>query len=85
MQVKSGEIAIQDPHEKSRQEAQEFRLREKLVPNKYRKLYKSMKEGQKARKKEVWLKWKKRRTHEESEAAKRKEARKAQKKAAANA
>jgi pescadillo protein len=77
MKVKSGEIAKEDPWEKSRQERQEYRLREKLVKNKHRKLYKSMIKGREDRAKAIWLLRKKRRIHDETEKVKKKELRKA--------
>ncbi|XP_011494818.1 PREDICTED: pescadillo homolog [Ceratosolen solmsi marchali] len=77
MKVKSGEITKEDPWEKSRQERQEYRLREKLVKNKHRKLYKSMIKGREDRAKAIWLLRKKRRIHDETEKAKKIELRKA--------
>ena len=79
MKVKSGEVMKEDPWEKSRQERQEYRLREKLVKNKHRKLYKSMMKGREDRAKAIWLLRKKRRVHDEAEKAKKKELRKAKK------
>ena len=79
MKVMSGEVVKTDPWEKSRQERQEYRLREKLVKNKHRKLYKSMMKGREDRAKAIWLLRKKRRLHEETEKTKKKELRKAKK------
>ena len=80
MKVKSGEIMQVDPWEKDRQERQEYRLREKLVRNKHRKLYKSMIKGREDRAKAIWLLRKKRRIHDETEKTKKNEERKASKK-----
>lgn len=81
MKVQSGKIVKEEPWEKDRQERQEFRLREKLVHNKHRKLYKSMKKGQEDRAKAIWLLRKKRRLHDEAEKQKTKEQRKTKKNA----
>ncbi|XP_072390939.1 pescadillo homolog [Diabrotica undecimpunctata] len=67
LSVSTGEVYKEVPWEKDRQERQEFRLREKMVKNKHRKLYKSMMEGKKQRAKEIWLLRKKRRLHDEKE------------------
>ncbi|XP_050508796.1 pescadillo homolog [Diabrotica virgifera virgifera] len=67
LSVSTGEVYKEIPWEKDRQERQEFRLREKMVKNKHRKLYKSMMEGKKQRAKEIWLLRKKRRLHDEKE------------------
>lgn len=79
MKVQSGKIVKEEPWEKDRQERQEYKLREKLVQNKHRKLYKSMKQGQEDRAKAIWLLRKKRRLHDEAEKLKNKELRKAKK------
>lgn len=79
MKVESGKIVKEVPWEKDRQERQEFRLREKLVQNKHRKLYRSMKKGQEDRAKAIWLLRKKRRLHDEAEQLKKKEQRKTKK------
>lgn len=61
------------PWEKNRQERQEFRLREKMIKKKHRKLYKSMMEGKQSRAKEIWLLRKKRRLHDEQQGKEKKE------------
>ncbi|CAH0555358.1 unnamed protein product [Brassicogethes aeneus] len=68
LSVTPGEVFKEVPWEKSRQERQEYRLREKLVKNKHRKLYKSMMEGKEKRAKEIWLLRKKRRLHDAEKA-----------------
>jgi len=65
LSVTTGEVYKEVPWEKNRQERQEYRLREKMVKKKHKKLYKSMMEGQKQRAKEIWLLRKKRRLHDE--------------------
>lgn len=65
MSVSTGVPHKEHPYQKEIEDKQAFRLREKLVPKKHRNLYKSMKAGQEARKKEIWLLRKKRRLHEE--------------------
>lgn len=65
LSVSAGEVYKEEPWKKIQQENQEYRLREKMVKNKYRKLYKSMMEGKKKRAKEVWLLKKKRKLHDE--------------------
>lgn len=65
MSVKTGVTFKEHPYQKEIEDKQAFRLREKLVRKKHRNLYKSMKEGQEKRKKEIWLLRKKRRLHEE--------------------
>lgn len=72
MSVTPGEVYKEVPWEKNRQERQEFRLREKMIKKKHRKLYKSMMEGKKDRAKEIWLLRKKRRLHDEKAAAEKK-------------
>ncbi|XP_063972092.1 pescadillo homolog [Diachasmimorpha longicaudata] len=79
MKVKPGEVLREDPWAKAKQEKQEFRLREKMIKKKHRKLYKSMMKGREDRAKEIWLLRKKRRIHEEGEKEKRKEERKTKK------
>ncbi|KAK4875250.1 hypothetical protein RN001_011672 [Aquatica leii] len=70
--VKPGTVEKEDPWQKHRLEKQEYRLREKMVKNKHRRLYRSMMEGKKKRSKEVWLLKKKRRVlDEEVKTAKR--------------
>lgn len=76
MQVKIGENLKMDPWEKARQEKQEYRLREKMIKKKHRKLYKSMMKGREERAKEIWLLRKKRRIHDTKEKEKRKMQRK---------
>lgn len=71
--VKSGELYKEDPNQKRQQEIQEYKLREKMVKNKHRKLYKSMKKGRLERSKEVWLLKKKRRLIDEDKKAVKKE------------
>ncbi|XP_019866433.1 pescadillo homolog [Aethina tumida] len=72
LSVTPGEVYKEVPWEKNRQERQEFRLREKMIKKKHRKLYKSMMEGKKDRAKEIWLLRKKRRLHDEKAAAEKK-------------
>lgn len=79
MKVKSGEIMKENPWEKSRQEKQEYRLREKMIKKKHRKLYKSMMKGREDRAKAIWLLRKKRRIHDANEKEKRKEQRRTNK------
>ena len=61
-----GQACKEVPWEKSKQERQEYRLREKMIKRKHRNLYKSMMSAKKERKKEIWLLRKKRRLIEES-------------------
>ncbi|KAL6264865.1 hypothetical protein P5V15_005077 [Pogonomyrmex californicus] len=79
MKVQAGEIIKENSWEKARQEKQEYRLREKMIKKKHRKLYKSMMKGREERAKEIWLLRKKRRIHDAKEKEKRKEQRKANK------
>ncbi|XP_063359305.1 pescadillo homolog [Cydia amplana] len=65
MAVTAGLTHKEHPYQKEIEDKQAFRLREKLVRKKHRNLYKSMKAGQEARKKEIWLLRKKRRLHDE--------------------
>lgn len=65
MAVSTGVPHKEHPYQKEIEDKQAFRLREKLVRKKHRNLYKSMKEGQEKRKKEIWLLRKKRRIHDE--------------------
>lgn len=65
MAVTAGVTHKEHPYQKEIEDKQAFRLREKLVRKKHRNLYKSMKAGQEARKKEIWLLRKKRRLHDE--------------------
>lgn len=76
LSVTPGEVFKEAPWEKTKQERQEYRLREKMVKRKYRNLYKSMMQGRKEREKEAWLLNKKRKLHDE----KQKEEKKQQKK-----
>lgn len=62
-----GEVYKESPWEKIKQERQEYRLREKMVKGKYRKLYKSMVQGRREREKEAWLLSKKRKLHDEKQ------------------
>lgn len=73
MQVKLGETMNVDPWEKARQEKQEYRLREKMIKKKHRKLYKSMMKGREERAKEIWLLRKKRRIHDTNVKEKKKQ------------
>jgi pescadillo protein len=66
-----GVVAQEDPAEKKQQQRQEYKLREKMIKNKHRKLYRSMMKGRAERGKEAWLLAKKRRLHDEEEKAKR--------------
>lgn len=68
----TGEVYKEVPWEKDRQDRQAFKLREKLVKNKHKKLYKSMMEGRKERAKEIWLLRKKRRLHDEKQVEEKK-------------
>lgn len=70
--MSTGEVYKEVPWEKNRQERQEFRLREKMIKKKHRKLYKSMMEGKKDRAKEIWLLRKKRRLLDEAQSQKKK-------------
>ncbi|KYN12621.1 PREDICTED: pescadillo homolog [Trachymyrmex cornetzi] len=79
MKVQTGEILKENPWEKARLEKQEYRLREKMIKKKHRKLYQSMMKGREGRAKEIWLLRKKRRIHDAKEKEKRKEQRKANK------
>lgn len=71
-----GEVFKEDPLQKNKEARQEYRLREKMVKNKHKRLYKSMMEGKRERKKEIWLLRKKRRLHDEQVAADKKAAKK---------
>ncbi|XP_031844573.1 pescadillo homolog [Nomia melanderi] len=79
MKVKSGTVTKEDPREKSRQDRQEYRLRERMIKKKHRNLYRSMMKGREERSKEIWLLRKKRRIHDQTEKQQRKEARKKKK------
>lgn len=79
MTVQTGKITKENPWEKARLEKQEYRLREKMIKKKHRKLYKSMMKGREERAKEIWLLRKKRRIHDIKEKEKRKEQRKTKK------
>ncbi|CAL1684291.1 unnamed protein product [Lasius platythorax] len=76
MKVQAGEITKENPWEKAKREKQEYRLREKMIKKKHRKLYKSMMKGREERAKEIWLLRKKRRIHDAKEKEKQKERRK---------
>lgn len=76
MAVTTGVTFKENPYQKQIEDKQAFRLREKLVRKKHRNLYKSMKAGREARKKDIWLLNKKRKLHD----AKVMEEKKAQKK-----
>ena len=60
MSVKPGEVFRESKIKKFIEKKQEHSLKERMVPNKYRKLYQSMMEGRKKRAKEIWLLNKKR-------------------------
>lgn len=77
MKVQLGEVTKENSWEKARLEKQEYRLREKMIKKKHRKLYKSMMKGREERAKEIWLLRKKRRIHDTKEKEKRKAQRKA--------
>lgn len=79
MKVQTGQETKEDPLEKAKLEKQEYRLREKMIKKKHRKLYKSMMMGRQERAKQIWLLRKKRRIHDANEKEKRKEQRKARK------
>lgn len=79
MKVKTGEIIKENSWEKARQEKQEYRLREKMIKKKHRRLYQSMMKGREERAKAIWLLRKKRRIHDANEKEKRKEVRKTNK------
>ncbi|KAL1490747.1 hypothetical protein ABEB36_013394 [Hypothenemus hampei] len=68
LSVSTGEVYKEVPWEKSRQERQEYKLREKMIKKKHKKLYNSMMEGRKERAKAIWLLRKKRRLHDEKKA-----------------
>ncbi|XP_046980998.1 pescadillo homolog [Schistocerca americana] len=72
MSVTAGTVSVEDPMEKVRQNRQEYRLREKMIAKKHRKLYRSMMEGRTERAKEVWLLRKKRQRIEAEEKQHRK-------------
>lgn len=80
LSVSKGEVYKEVPWEKSKQERQEYKLREKLVKNKHRKLYKSMMAGRQERAKEIWLLRKKRRLNDEKLKEEKKAKRKLEKK-----
>ncbi|KAL3270271.1 hypothetical protein HHI36_009324 [Cryptolaemus montrouzieri] len=84
LSVTPGQVYREDPMKKNKDERQEYRLREKMVKNKHRRLYKSMMEGKRERKKEIWLLRKKRRLHEEKVTNEKKEAKKLKKKGVTN-
>lgn len=64
MKVKTGEVFKEISWEKDRQAKQEYRLREKMINKKHKKLYKGIMEGREKRAKEIWLLRKKRRLHD---------------------
>lgn len=76
LSVTTGEIFKEAPWEKKVIEKQEFKLREKMIKKKHRKLYKSMMEGKRQRAKEIWLLRKKRRLHDEKVAGQNKKEKK---------
>ncbi|KAL7294285.1 hypothetical protein TKK_0012300 [Trichogramma kaykai] len=73
MKVKSGEVIKEDPYEKKRLERQEYRLREKLVPNKHRKVYKAMMKSREDKAKAIWLLRKKRRINDKEKQSQKRE------------
>lgn len=75
--MKPGEVHKEVSWEKNRLERQEYKLREKMVKGKHRKLYKSMMKGKQDRAKEIWLLRKKRRLHDEKVAQDKKAKKKA--------
>lgn len=77
MKVQTGEVIKENPWRKAQLEKQEYRLREKMIKKKHRKLYKSMMKGREERAKAIWLLRKKRRIHDAKETEKRKEQRRA--------
>lgn len=79
MKVKVGEIIKEIPWEKARQEKQEYRLREKMIKKKHRRLYTSMKKGREERAKAIWLLRKKRRIHDANKKEQKKEPQKTNK------
>lgn len=76
MTVKPGTVFKENPLQKVKDTRQAYKLREKMVPNKYRNLYKSMMEGRRKREKEIWLLKKKRRLIDAAEKTKKKEEKK---------
>lgn len=76
LSVATGEVYKEDPWEQKTLDKQEFKLREKMIKKKHRKLYKSMMEGKRQRSKEIWLLRKKRRLHDEKEKDEKRPARK---------
>lgn len=85
MSVSAGSVFVADPKENLRLERQEYRLREKMIKKKHRKLYRSMMQGRTERGKEAWLLNKKRQRIDEEEKKKKKQKRKEQLQAAVNA
>lgn len=76
MKVKMGEVTKKNPLEEAQRQKQEYRLREKMIKNKHRNLYRSMMKGREERRKAIWLLRKKRRIHD---ANKKEEAKKSRK------
>ncbi|KAJ8890130.1 hypothetical protein PR048_009637 [Dryococelus australis] len=76
MSVTVGTVTKENPQENARLAKQEYRLREKMIPRKYHKLYKSMMKGRMERSKEAWLLRKKRRLNDEEKKMKQKAERK---------
>lgn len=72
LSVKAGEVVKEVPWAKKLQEKDEFKLREKMIKGKHRKLYKSMMRGKQDRAKEAWLLKKKRKLHDEMQKAEKK-------------
>lgn len=52
MAVSAGKVVAPDPMELKRVEQQEYKLREKMVPKKYKKLYNSMMKAKADRKRD---------------------------------
>jgi len=66
MIVSTGKLEKDDPVEKRREEYQEYKLREKMINKKHRKLYFSMMKGRKERKKDKKILMKKKRMLDEN-------------------
>lgn len=81
--MKKGELEKPDPLAKQREETAEYKMREKMVGNKHRKLYRKMMDNRKKWGKETWLLEKKRKQLEAEQSATKKATKKQQKKAAA--
>ncbi|XP_032676556.1 pescadillo homolog [Odontomachus brunneus] len=64
MKVKVGEVTKKNQWEEVQRQKQEYRLREKMIKNKHRNLYRSMMKGREERRKAIWLLRKKRRIYD---------------------